>query len=223
MPQDVREDLLLVATLIADTYDHLLPIVGPETPVPLSATLIYTDASGHIAAPTFPSLGSLFPPEDMLQAGAHNLPFPTNFLLQSNGSGLVADTSSTLEALGILIPLMIDSHRCISRDIHFHIDNFAVVSSFKKRRSGDRLAHTVIRAAYLMAGALACKLFVTWIPRRSNVLSVLADDLTQIDFTLSLETYPYCSTTEPNAFPPPVSDCMRNPVHDKILGHDILL
>ena len=106
--QVVCQDLLLVATLIADTYDHPLPIVDPEPPVPLSATLVYTDASGHIAAPTSPSLGILFPPEDMLQAGAHSLPFPANFLLQSNGTGLVADTSSTLEALGIHIPLMID-------------------------------------------------------------------------------------------------------------------
>ena len=184
---------------MADTYGHPLPLVDPDPPVILSATHIYTDASGHIAAPTSPSLGILFPPEDMLQAGAHSLPFPTNFLLQSNGTGLVADTSSTLEALGILIPLIVDPHRCVGRDIHFHIDNFAVVCSFKKRRRGDRLAHTVIGAAYLVAAVgLACKLFVTWIPRRSNVASVIADDLTHIDFTSTLATYPHCSTTEHN-------------------------
>ena len=120
--------------------------------------------------------------------------------------------------------MMIDPHRCIGRDIHFHIGNFAVVCSFKKRRRGDRLAHTVIGAAYLVAAVgLACKLFVTWIPRRSNVASVIADDLTHINFTSALETYPYCSTTKHNAFPPPVSDWMRNPVHDRNLGHNILL
>ena len=38
VPQDVRQDLLLVAALMADTYDHPLPIVDPDPPVPLSAT-----------------------------------------------------------------------------------------------------------------------------------------------------------------------------------------
>ena len=133
MPQDVRQDLLLVAALMADTYDHPLPIVDPEPPVPLSATHVYTDASGHIGAKTSPALGILFPPEDMRQAGAHSLPFPTDFLLQPNGTSLVADTSSTLEALGILIPLMIDPHRCVGRDIRFHIDNFAVVCLQEKK------------------------------------------------------------------------------------------
>ena len=68
MPQDVRQDLLLVATLMADTYDHPLPIVDPDPPVPLSATHIYTDASGNIGAKTSPSLGILFPLEDFQQS-----------------------------------------------------------------------------------------------------------------------------------------------------------
>ena len=105
---------------------------------------------------------------------------------------------------------MIDPHRCVGRDIWFHIDNFAVVCS-------DKLAHTVIRAAYLVAGALACKLFVTWIPRRSNVASIIADNLTHIDFTSALETHPYCSTTMHEDFPPPVFNWMSNPVQDRDL------
>ena len=73
----------------------------------------------------------------------------------ANGTGLVANTSSTLEALGILIPLTIEPYRCVGRDIRFHIDNITVEWAFKKRRSNDKLALTVIRAAYLVAGAMA--------------------------------------------------------------------
>ena len=94
--------------------------------------------------------------------------------------------------------------------------------AFKKRRSNNRLAHTVTRAAYLVVEAMACKLFVTWIPRRSNVGSIIADDLTHGDFTSSLEAHPYCSTTLHKGFPPPVSSWMDNPVHDRDLGHNIL-
>ena len=118
--------------------------------VSLSATHIYTDASRNIGEKTSPSLGILFPSEDWWQVGADSLPFPMDFLLKANGTCFVANTSSTLEALGILIPLMIDPHRCVGRDIRFHIDNLTVVCAFKKRRSNDRLAHTVIRAAYLV-------------------------------------------------------------------------
>ena len=54
------------------------------------------------------------------------------------------------------------------RDTRSHIDDIAMEWAFNKR-SNDRLAHMVIRATYLVAGAMACKLFITWIPRRSNV------------------------------------------------------
>ena len=221
-PEEVRQDLLLVAALLADTYNHPLSIMDPEPPVPLSATHIYTDASGKIAGPSSPALGILFPPGNMLQASAHSLPFPTDFLLQPNGTGLVADTTSTLEALGILIPMTIAPHRCIGRSLHLHVDNIAVVYSFSKRRCNDKLAHTVIRAAYLVAGALACKLFVSWIPRRSNDPSIIADDLTHCDFSSALAKYRYCDTAVHETFPSPVNTWMRRPVYHRDLGHDIL-
>ena len=221
-PQYVCQDLLMVAAIMADTHHHPLPIVDPDPTAPLCAMHVYTDASGHIAGPTSPALGIFFPPQDLLHARADSLPFPTDFLLQSNGASLVADTSSTLESLGILIPMMIDPGRCAGKSLHFHIDNYAVVSAFKKRRSGDKLTHTVIRAAYLLAGALACKLHVSWIPRRSERLSVIADDLTHINFQTALTLDPSCTTTTHQAFPPPVSSWMWKPQHNRDLGHEIV-
>ena len=44
------------------------------------------------------------------------------------------------------------------------------------------MAHCLIRAAYLLAGATASSLFVTWVPRRSDTPSKVADDLTHMDF-----------------------------------------
>ena len=117
---------------------------------------------------------------------------------------------------------MIDPHRCIGRDIHFHIDNFAVVCSFKKRRRGDRLAHTVIGAAYLVAAVgLACKLFVTWIPRRSNVASIIADDLTHINFNSAFDLDRHCETNVHDEFPPPLKSWMWCPVYDWDTGSSL--
>ena len=116
--QDVSQDLLMVAAVMADTDDHPLPIVDPDPPIPLWATLIYPDASGNIGGATSPALGVLFPPQNLMHAAAFSLPFPTDFLLQSNGSGLVANTTSTLEALGLIIPLLVAPYRCVGKPLH---------------------------------------------------------------------------------------------------------
>ena len=107
----VSQDLLMVAAVMADTHDNPLHIRDPDPPAPLCSVPIFPDASGHIAGPTSPSLGIFFPHHDLNHAAAYSLPFSTNFLLHSNGSGLVADTTSALEALGILVPLVINPHR----------------------------------------------------------------------------------------------------------------
>ena len=218
---EVAEDLLMVAGLLTDTYENPLPIVDPDPPVPLGCVSIYTDASGNIAGPTSPCLGVFFPSHDLQQSMAISFPFPTNFLLQSNGTGIVADTTTTLESLGILLPMVTDPFRCVGRNIQVLIDNIAVVFNFKKRRSNDKLAHTIIRASYLIAGALACKLFVTWIPRRSDRESVIADDLTHMDFSTSID-FDQHACTRVQDFPLPIAEWMRNPSHDRDLGHQIL-
>ena len=218
-PDYVSQDLLMVAAVMADSFSNPLPIVDPDPPTPLCALHIYTDASGNISGDSSPALGILFPPQDLLHAAAHSLPFPTEFLLQSNGTSLVADTSTTLESLGILVPMIIDPLRCIGKSLHFHIDNNAVVWAVKKRRSGDKLAHTVIRAAFLIAGALACKLFVSWVPRRSDPPSVAADDLTHVNFESALAIDPHCETVVHDYFPVPLRSWMCNPVHNRDLGH----
>ena len=218
---ELNQDLLMAAAIMSDTYDNPLPIIDPDPPAPLCAVPIYPDASGHIAGPTSPCLGVLFPSHNLQQTAAFSFPFPTDFLLHSNGTGLVADTTTTLESLGILIPMITNPHRCAGKALHIFIDNIAVVFSFKKRRSNDKLAHTIIRASYLIAGALACKLFVSWTPRRSDVESVIADDLTHMDFstTLSLDPHSYRSV---QPFPPPIREWMKHPSYDRDLGHHIL-
>ena len=219
---DVRTDLLMVAAVLADTVNHPLPIMDPDPPIPLCSVPVFPDASGHIGGPTSPALGVFFPPFDMNHAAAYSLPFPTEFLLKSNGEALVADTTSTLEALGILLPMVIDPHRCVGKALHFNIDNIAVVFSFHKRRSKDRLAHTLIRAAYLVAGALSSRLFVSWVPRRSDESSKIADDLTHSDFRSVLDLFPQATKKTFESFPPPISKWMRDPVHDRDLGHAII-
>jgi hypothetical protein len=75
-------------------------------------------------------------------------------------------------------------------------NNIAMAFSFQKRRSNDRLSHTTIRASYLVASDLACKLFVSCTPRRADVESILTDDLSQIGISTSLDPHTYRSMDE---------------------------
>ena len=220
--QKDREDLLLAATLLSDTWDHPLPIIETNPPIPLCAVPVYTDASGNIKGPRSPALGIYFYSHSLLHSAAHSIPFPTDFLLHSTEGKLVANTTSTLEALGILLPMMLEPHRCVGQPLHIHIDNIAIVFAFHKRRSNDKLAHSIIRASYLVAGALACQLFVSWVPRRSDVQSIIADDLTHTDFESAARLDPNGSTVTHDQFPPPIQKWMQCPVYDKNLGHAVL-
>ena len=87
----------------------------------------------------------------------------------------MADTTSTMGP-GHHPPMAVATPEDEGKPIHINIDNVTVVSALRKRRSDDRLAHALISAVYLVAGALGCRLFVTWVNRRSKVPTKIADD-----------------------------------------------
>ena len=217
----MRKDLLMIAAILADSYYHPLPIMDPDPAIPLHAVPVYTDASGNIGSLTFPSLGIFLTPFDGMHAAAFKIPFTTDFSLQSNGKSLIANTTSTLEALGLLVPLVIHPSRLAGEAVHFRIDNLAVVWAFRKKRSDDKLTETLIRAADLAAGAMGNRLFVSWMPRRSSRSTVIADDLTHVDFSSCLEYDWRALTVIYEDFPPPISKWMERAVHKRDLGYSI--
>ena len=220
--EEMRKDLLMIAAILVDSYQHPLPITDPDPEIPLHAVPVFTDASGNIGSLTFPSLGIFFPPYDGMHAAGFSIPFMTDFLLQSNGKCLIADTTSTLEALGLLVPLVIYPARLARKAIHFRIDNLAVVWAFRKKRSDNKLTETLIRAADLVAGAMGSRLFVSWMPRRSSRSTVITDDLTLVDFSSCLEYDRRALIVIYEDFPPPISKWMERAVHKRDLGYSII-
>ena len=218
---EVAKDLNMIAAMLVDAFEHPLPIIDPYPPIPLHAIPVYTDASGRISQPDPPCLGVYLPSYDLRHARAYSLPFPTDFLLERNGTGLVADTTTTLEAFGILIVLILATSECRDRTIHLHIDNVAVVFAFEKRRSNDPLAHCIIRAAYFLAGAINCTIRVSWIRRRSNTGARIADDLTHNNFDEAVSVDPYTIKFPKENFPHPLQVWMWKPHYDRDLGHKI--
>ena len=218
----VRQDLLMAAAILVDSYDNPLPIIDPDPSIPLHAVKVFTDASGCVKGPYYPSLGIFISPSDGMHGAAFSIPFSTDFLLQSNGSALIADTTSTLEALGLLVPLAIYPDRFVGREVHLLVDNMAVVSTARKKRSSDRLAQTVVKAAFLVAGALDCRLYVSWIGRRSSRSTCIADDLTHGDFSSVLQYDRLAMTTLYEDFPGPISRWMEGASESRDLGHDMI-
>ena len=222
MSDDVATDFKMIAAILIDARENPLPIINPEPVPPLHAIPAFTDASGKIDGPTSPCLGIFLSSYNHEPSEAHSIPFPTDFLLFPNGSGLVADTTTTLEALGILMVLLVNPSKCVGKSINLHIDNYAVVLAFKKRRSRDPLAHCIIRASYLVAGAIRCRLFVTWSRRRSCPRTCIADDLTHNDFKSTLLYDQNAVVSNWQHFPHPLKVWMWRPYYDRDLGHRIL-
>ena len=104
----------------------------------------------------------------------------------------------------------------------FEIDNISVFYPYQKRRSKDRLAHSIIKASFCIAGALACYIHVSWSPRRSSPEACIADDLTHNDFSSALMFDPDVLTMLYEDFPPPLSMWMQGAREDSNLGHNIL-
>ena len=69
---------------------------------------------------------------------------------------------------------------------------------------------------------MGCQLFVSWVPRSSDTLIRIADDLTHTDFASTMALDKYAATTTLQSFPPPISDWMRCPVQDRDLEHNII-
>ena len=54
---NTKKDVLMLAAVIVDTFEHPLPKMRQLPVMLLHAIPIYTDASGHIAGPVSPALG----------------------------------------------------------------------------------------------------------------------------------------------------------------------
>ena len=69
---------------------------------------------------------------------------------------------------------------------------------------------------------MGSRLFVSWMPRRSSRSTIIADDLTHIDFSSCLEYDRRALTVVFEDFPPPILKWMERAVHTRELGYSII-
>ena len=189
----------------------------------LTATRVWTDASGHIKAS--PSIGIFVPGSSKETPLVAALAFPRFFLHAVDDQGKRAHCKTTaLECLGPIASLYLDPMRFFGKEVVFHIDNMASVTSIGKGHSKDPWASTLICATRTVDASLCCGVFASWERRRSSRGSCITDDLTH-NLVASLddhEVQAYISKSAV-AFPLPIPDWMASPSKDSSLGRKCVM
>lgn len=188
--KDLKEDLLVVANL-CNTARHGLPLAEKISKPSLSALVFYTDAAGArysyqnkkkvvldnadrgVSCVGGTTINNMW--------GWSRVTWPDSFLSKKDNSGIeFGSKSSTLEAVGLLIPFLAFPEKVVGKNVIFMIDNMAVVYGWDKGYvKGDKNASDVLKAVCYLSSYLGTTVFVNHVPRKSDSLSELADELTR--------------------------------------------
>lgn len=112
--------------------------------------------------------------------------WPKHFLLKARDSKNHAYgcKSSTLEAIGALLPFVCCPSVMAGRDIVLLTDNEPIVYGWDSRRvQHDESASIIIRAIHILSHFLGCPTSILHLPRKSTPAASLADELTRSSTT----------------------------------------
>jgi hypothetical protein len=132
--------------------------------------------------------------------------------------------STTLETVGLLLPLIIRPRTIYGQYVILHVDNIAVVYAWKKKYcSADPETSLLIRCLHVLEAFLECKLYVRHMKRMSNPVAKIADGLTR-QSTLTPELQNLLENVPCGKLNGPLMDWLENPILDwdlplKIVTH----
>jgi hypothetical protein len=130
--------------------------------------------------------------------------------------------TTTLEMVGILLPLLLIPKKLKNTHIHFFTDNLACVFGMQDRYvKNDEYASIMIRAAYLIRAYLGSVLHISHSPRRSLWETETADNLTRSQTTSFLEKQ-ILGRFSNLIVPPLLTNWLNNPTNDWNLALDLL-
>jgi hypothetical protein len=226
LPLQARKDLRVWAAGAA-AASRGLPIPHRPTPPSLACIIFVSDAAGA----QFIKQGDRFIPycTDKTRGAASISPsadgsiwfcsrifWPRFFLLKARDSldHAYGCKSSTLEAIGILLPLLCCPSKIAGREILLLTDNESVVFGWDSCRvQHDVSASIILRSVHIISHFLGCQTTVQHLPRKSTPLASLADELTRSSTTkrYQLDAIRY-STSLP--VPKELMDWLHSPSED---------
>lgn len=150
--------------------------------------------------------------------------WPKDFITLSHDEkgSYIGAKSTTLEMLGILLPLYHDISVIINNTVLLEVDNKAVVFSFKNGRSKmDSWASLILESIMFVAHALPFKLFFQHRPRCSNGPATTADTLSRSD-KKGLLLLQDLQIPADSGWPPSILCWMKKPQMDSSLPRALL-
>ena len=234
VPLLLKKDLEVIAK-VAESAILGLPIVDKVGQPGMAAITFYTDAAGASFSLTkgqrhyhdnrgkgVACIGGT-DLEDIW--GWSRLTWPENLLTgQLDESGkYYGSKSTTLEAVGILIPLIAFRDRVAGKEIVFKRDNIAVSWGWRKGYvKNDRAASDILKAARYVAGFLGTTIYKEHVDQMSSELASLADEMSRREKSKVSEQL---SALERAVFRPVTGylvEWLRNPIQAKNLCHELL-
>jgi hypothetical protein len=132
--------------------------------------------------------------------------------------------STTLETVGLFLPLIARPRDVKGRHVLLQVDNTAVVYSWQKKYCGeDPETSLLIRCLHVLEAFLKCKIYVKHLKRMSNPIAAVADGLSR-QATTTPEVLAAVKGAERDFPGGPLVDWLENPILDwdlpgKIVAH----
>ena len=234
LPSQVRTDLRIWANVITAS---VVPLPIPHRPLPpgLSALHFVSDAAcaryvtvdgrripcdrpGHRGAA---SIGIGSQGEIWLCA---RVTWPAYLLLKARDekNRAYGCKSTTLELVGLILPIITVPHLLQGKEVCFHVDNLATVYGWENKGvAKDSSASVMIRSLHLIATYLGCIVHVRHLPRMSDTNARLADRLSRKSTTTGRDRARIRRAMKPT-IPPALRRWMESPKPDWDLPGELL-
>ena len=220
--EDLIRDLRVWAAVVSSAC-RWLPIHHELSRPPSDAVHFVSDAAGGHGAEEWVGVASLGLKEDGSIWFICRGQWPKAILEDSDEKGVrFASKMTTLELVGLLLPLLTVPDHVRQRNVVLGVDNVSVVFGWENRSvSGDMSASVLIRAMHIVASFLETRIFVQHVPRRSSLASIVADDMTRAS-TATAEVWETLRSAYHYDPPEPLWDWLSNPSADWQLGQRLV-
>ena len=191
VPEDLRKDLRVIAK-VAETARVGLPIAEGLSKPGLEALTFYSDAAGasfslvrgqrHYHDNSGKGVSCIGGDDLDSIWGWSRLSWPEGLLTErkdEKGSWF-GSKSATLEAVGLLIPLIVFPETVAGKQLIFKVDNTAVMWGWQSGYvKNDKSASEVLKAVRYLGGFLGASIFIQHVGRMSDDMASLADELSR--------------------------------------------
>ena len=189
--EEMKKDMLIIARVAVSSKKGLPIAIRPGLPG-LEALNFYSDAAGasfsvhkgvrvNTSSPGDRGVACVGASENRVWWWS-TITWPENLIRNAtDGQGhSFGSKTTTLEAIGVLMPFIAIPDILKSREAVFEVDNMAVVFGWENGGvKFDTTASIILRCVHLLSAFLGMWVFLTHVPRRSNKMADLVDRLSR--------------------------------------------